>query len=223
MFAGNVGFLGTLSTSMISRSFQVTLHAMLSPNDIQPEVLVLSIPAPSNRMTSYHSLNCSHHFTFLVFALTQGKKQAVTLWIDKLAWDGWSGMKCEFGGIWFSSVLTYMFEFGPFCKRHDYMDDFLLVQRKLYLYEGHLVVYTTALFTIYITFNTGTSNILGFSLPVCSKLPDVSMDTQLGTLDIQRCTYHFGWNTITEFHAEFFPLCIPQSTSDSLDVVIHNE
>ncbi len=103
------------------------------------------------------------------------------------------------------------------------MDDFLIVQRKLYIYEGSLVIYTSARFDLSLTFDTGPSGKVGFSLPICSDMPQRSIDTHVGSLTIDKCSFYVFWNTITEFEMEFLSLCIPKLELDYLSVMVQNE
>ncbi len=212
-----------MAKGYISSSFGIRITIAKSESITRKGFLFCSTTAPVLNALSY-KYNFSGDALYNVLTLPYSKWNPVVLWIDSIYWHGWSGMMCEFGGIWFDSLLTTKVEAGPFCDKFGLLDTNLIVRREFYLYRAHIVLYGFRMFfdmqvLLHVRRPSKEVMTLPFYLPI-----DTSMKRYVGLLstesDSAGCTYSFSWHNRIALQIEVLPLCVPSPGPFSLKLSI---
>ncbi len=196
----------------------------------------LNKAAPVVYAKIYNSFNESYSRVYNAIILSKIGWHPVVMWIDKIAWIGWSGRMCEFGGILFgymaASYNTHQFTAGPLCNRQGSPDEFIILRRQLYLYGGRVIVYSyNKLFTIILELHATVPLKQAFFLPFCLPIDgDRFIRKEGGSIYLKdrsntasdKCKYEFIWRADFDMQVEILPLCIPSAKPLSLSIAINS-
>ena len=189
----------------------------------QGDVQFYSIKAPTNLMNIYSLQNHSSYLTYVVYHLSKSRFMPTWLLITHIAWHGWTGMICEFGGIQFYSLVEKL-EMGPFCNRYHSIDKQLIEQRAVYLRGGKMVVYAFhPFFNLSLRWNFTVSLGHSYSLPLIPQISRFTINTAIGTMQAElgagnAGNYHIWWNQIDNLHISFLPACMPIKMTGTVKV-----
>ena len=114
------GILSEVLHGKISSSFQVSVNKALSINDIRNEFIsYTSINTPSclaDNIFYSPASNAMIYYQVLISKATKKSTSRVQLRILDFKVDGFSGLKCEYGGISIINDIFEIIEYGPFCE-----------------------------------------------------------------------------------------------------------
>ncbi len=217
----------TTPNSKISMSFGVRVDICKSTYLLHETVIFRSTPAPVEITitNSTYFYNSSIQNSYRFYILSRDNQNSVVFKMNNIYWDGWSGRKCEFGGIWFDSLVSGTFDAGPFCNKYGYLERNIILRRDLYLYRGRLVLYgLVQFFNLQVEFMARSPSKHALTLPMCVPNPRVSINEKVGFIEMApfypKCQYELYWRKNINVNVEILPLCVASLQLVSLEFIV---